>query len=181
MSDDDLAYPADAMRAATDRIRELESEVERLGALVNGDHKLSRFYVEQRKQAGRDKGVATGVEATGPLMVAFAAEARSMLDDPAAANFIELQFEDDLGELALVIQRSEGETPATKATRLQRELDEARLHHDTAMATLRDSANRIADERDRLQGALDRANALIGDQADEMSRLQRELDEARAR
>jgi ribonuclease HII len=37
-------------------------------------------------------------------------------------------------------------------------------------------ANRAQGERARLRAALDRANEIIGEQADEASRLQRELD-----
>lgn len=107
------------VRVESTDVGALRSENARLRALVEADHDFIRLFVEKR----RDR-LGGGIEGTGPLFVALAAEARVMFDDVGAANYLEIEFGDDRGKLSVLIQRAEGETPAFRAARLERELKE---------------------------------------------------------
>jgi hypothetical protein len=117
---------------------ELEREIERMRALLDGDFQVTRLHYEV--------GKPVEIQARAAVLGELAAVCRDLLGD--APNFVELKFQDDLGKLAVVVQRLEGETPADKAARLTK--------------------------------ALDRANAIIGDAADEAKRLQDRIDELEA-
>lgn len=93
----------------------LLDDIERLSALVERDHLLTRAILERRGDA-----TVASVEACGSAMVWLAAECRWVLRD--APNYMELKFQDDLGELLVTVQRAEGETPAAKVARLEAEL-----------------------------------------------------------
>jgi len=117
--DEDSQFIAAANPAT---VLELIQRLRECNALIGGDHEMARFFVQKGKEGGLESGI-TGV---GPLFTWIAAEARTLLDaNELAVNFLEIKFADDRGELALCVQRCEGETPGAKATRLGRELDAA--------------------------------------------------------
>lgn len=85
---------------------------ERLAAIVEHDHETLRVQWE--------KHAPLEMEFRAPLFAMLAAEARGLLGD--AKNYVNLTLQDDLGKLSVLIQKLEGETPASKATRLEAEL-----------------------------------------------------------
>lgn len=121
-------------------IESLRAENERLLAMLERDFKLTRLHYEQ--------GKPLEMEVRAAAIGAFAASCRDFLAD--AKNYVEMVFEDDLGRLAVVIQKLEGETPAQKAARLTKRLELIEAM-DTAYP-LHEVLQRLADATDHLLG-----------------------------
>lgn len=100
----------------TEELERLRREVERLQALLAGDTKLARLHYEQ--------DVGFDMEFRGAIIGRFAAECRHVLGD--APNYVEMQFEDDLGGLVVTVQKREGATPNQKRLAAEAELSAAR-------------------------------------------------------